>query len=437
VPDSVAGSGAERAPAQINLDDAAVLLSKLGHRSKRMFTQRLEPLALKPNHVQVLVFLGGHPGASQRSLVEALRVTPSTIVDLIDELESRRLVERLRNPLNRRASLVSLTEDGEAILDQALDLSRAVEDDLLAPLAARDRRRLLGYLHAIDAANRRSPPRVAVPAGSDGAEPELRRAAGRDAWPGVAAHLTGAPAAEERIAPGDRLIGRAPAMAEDGPSSSSKADRAYETLRQWITEGVYQPGDRLVLQQIARDLKISTVPVREAIRRLEAEGFADFQRNVGARVSSVDTALYAEAMRTLAVLEGAATAMAAERLTRRDLDAAERLNERMAAGLSRLDPAGFTQANRDFHDLLCRPCANTHLLALINVEWSRLAAIRTSTFAFVPERAANAVQEHRHLLARLRAKAPNSEIETLMRDHRMATVHAFLERQDELSRPPA
>jgi DNA-binding GntR family transcriptional regulator/DNA-binding PadR family transcriptional regulator len=417
VSNSAASFPADPAPAQVILDDGAVLLSKLGHRAKRMFTRRLEPLGLKANHVQVLVYLSGNPGASQRSLVEALRVTPSTIVELIDDLEVRAFVRRLRNPLNRRTSVVSLTADGRAMLDRALALSRAVEQDLLAPLDTLDRERLLGYLQTLDAA-KRDLGRLISPVPGVGAE-EARDGDG-----------------QARAI--DRPRGRMPVVAAPGAAgSASKADWAYETLRQWIIEGVYQPGDRLVLQQIARDLQISTVPVREAIRRLEAEGFADFQRNVGARVSSVDAPLYAESMRTLAILEGAATGLAAAHLSKRDIQTAERINERMAAGLRKLDPAKFTQANKAFHELLCRPCPNTHLLALIDVEWSRLAAIRISTFAFVPERAARAVEEHRHLLERLRAGAPAAEIESLIREHRMATVHAFLERHDELARPPA
>lgn len=131
-------------------NDAAVLLSKLGHRAKRLFMQRLVPLGLKPNHVQVLAYLSAHPGASQRDLVDSLRVTPSTIVDLIDELEGRDLAVRDRNPRNRRASVVSLTRRGRAMLTRTLALSREVEAQLLAPLGAADRERLLGYLRTMD-----------------------------------------------------------------------------------------------------------------------------------------------------------------------------------------------------------------------------------------------------------------------------------------------
>lgn len=131
-------------------NDTAVLLSKLGHRAKRMFTQRLEPLGLKPNHVQVLAYLSTHPGASQRDLVGAMHVTPSTIVELIDELEARDLAVRDRNPRNRRASEVSLTRGGKATLRRALALSHEVEGELVAPLGPGDRERLLSYLRIMD-----------------------------------------------------------------------------------------------------------------------------------------------------------------------------------------------------------------------------------------------------------------------------------------------
>jgi len=144
---SVASGGAS---GHVAPNDAAVLLSKLGHRAKRMFTHRLVPLDLKANHVQALVFLRAHPNARQRDLVEALHVTPSTVVELIDELEARGLARRGRNPHNRRVSVVALTDNGGSMLDQALALSKAVEEQLLAPLDGRDRQRFLRYLRMID-----------------------------------------------------------------------------------------------------------------------------------------------------------------------------------------------------------------------------------------------------------------------------------------------
>ena len=71
-------------------------------------------------------------------------------MELIDELEGRDLAVRDRNPQNRRASVVSLTRRGRSMLTRTLALSREVESELLAPLGAADRERLLGYLRVMD-----------------------------------------------------------------------------------------------------------------------------------------------------------------------------------------------------------------------------------------------------------------------------------------------
>lgn len=98
--------------------------------------------------------------------------------------------------------------------------------------------------------------------------------------------------------------------AAPGGESLSKAQIAYTWVREHIVSGDYAPGYRLVLSTLAAELDMSVVPVREAIRQLEAEGLANFERNVGARVAMIDEARYVESMEALGILEGAATAMA-------------------------------------------------------------------------------------------------------------------------------
>lgn len=72
-----------------------------------------------------------------------------------------------------------------------------------------------------------------------------------------------------------------------GSPSLSKAEIAYRWIRERVADQTYQPGHKLVLAQIALELDTSVVPVREAIRRLEADGLVTFERNVGARVSTL------------------------------------------------------------------------------------------------------------------------------------------------------
>jgi DNA-binding GntR family transcriptional regulator len=210
--------------------------------------------------------------------------------------------------------------------------------------------------------------------------------------------------------------------------TTSKSQRAYEHLHERIESGVYGPGYRLVLDSIAREIGVSVVPVREAIRRLEAEGLVTFERNVGARVAEIDPQLLGETTEMLAVVEGAAVAFAMPRLDAGALAEARRLNERLRQSLDDFDPVRFTRRNEAFHRALSDPCPNLQLKAAVDVGWRRLAKIRESTFGFVPGRARESVDEHAQILDLLERAADPREVELAVREHRLRSLHAFLDR---------
>lgn len=209
-------------------------------------------------------------------------------------------------------------------------------------------------------------------------------------------------------------------------SGMSKSDLAHDWLRRRIARHEYVPGHRLVLGAIADALDMSVVPVREAIRRLEAEGLVSFERNVGARVAMVDESEYQFTMQTLGVVEGVATALSAPLLTEAELARAQQLNEQLEQLLQHFDPLTFTRLNQDFHAVLFAPCPNPHILDLVQRGWGRLAGIRDSTFASVPERAGHSVAEHTDILRLIRSGADPLEIELAARRHRWRTLDAFL-----------
>lgn len=217
-----------------------------------------------------------------------------------------------------------------------------------------------------------------------------------------------------------------PTTSVNGAATVSKSRSAYEWLRQRITSRDFTPGYRLVLSTIANELEMSVVPVREAIRQLEAEGLVTFERNIGARVSMVDDTQYRYSMQALAVLEGTATALSARRVTPEDVAQARAVNGRMRDQLDYLDPQAFTALNQSFHALLFQRCPNPRLLELVNAEWARLGGLRTSTFSFVPDRASESVREHENILDLIERSAPLDEIEEAAREHRSATLKAYL-----------
>lgn len=216
-----------------------------------------------------------------------------------------------------------------------------------------------------------------------------------------------------------------PASAQPA-SAQSKSQQAYHWIKERIAAQEFTPGYRLVLGTIAGDLDMSVVPVREAIRQLEAEGLVTFERNVGARVSMVDDSQYRFSMQSLSILEGAATALSARALTIEDVRRARRINELMVETLDHFDPRAFTALNQEFHATLFEKCANPRMLDLVRAEWARLGHLRDSTFSFVPGRAAESVREHENILVLIENGAPLAEIEKTARRHRSATLDAYL-----------
>ena len=215
-------------------------------------------------------------------------------------------------------------------------------------------------------------------------------------------------------------------MTETVIAAGSKSEQAYAAVKAWIVDGTFTPGYRLVLAVIAKDLGFSVVPVREAIRRLEAEGLVTFERNVGATVAGIDPTEYLYAMQTLSIVEGAATALSSPLIGDTDIARARAVNEEMRECLQHFDPVRFTQLNQDFHSVLFEHCPNPHILDLVHRGWNRLASLRSSTFRFVPGRAHESVDEHEALLRLFETGASADDIEKFARHHRAATLEAYL-----------
>jgi DNA-binding GntR family transcriptional regulator len=214
------------------------------------------------------------------------------------------------------------------------------------------------------------------------------------------------------------------------PAPTSLVELAYNTIRERITSGVYGPGYRLVLDELAREIGSSTVPVREAVRRLEAEGYIEYQRHVGARVASFDEAEFVQTVQAVALLEGYATALAAPHMRRNDIAQARGINVQLGEQLDDLNPVQFSTLNREFHYVIYERCPNTHIRSLLANQWARLDTIRRSVFVFVPGRARSSVAEHAQILDLISAGASAEEIEQVAREHKLHTASAVSDGRD-------
>src|SRR5215212_10270027 len=133
----------------------------------------------------------------------------------------------------------------------------------------------------------------------------------------------------------------------------TKADLVHEELRARLLRGDLQPGDRVPIATVARELGVSQIPVREGVKRLEAEGLLVFETHKGAVVPHLAPADIEETFAIRAELEGLAV--------RRDiLDA-------MADAAARGDAHAYGRGNRAFHLTIYRSQPYARLASMIEV----------------------------------------------------------------------
>jgi DNA-binding MarR family transcriptional regulator len=116
------------------------VLNKLAQRVNRLAEARLSALGLHPRHVGVLKTVTERGPQSQKAIGAALSIDRTTMVQLADTLEGLGLIERKPDPADRRASLLSLTDEGGEALARASKLVEEAEAELLGSLSPEERR---------------------------------------------------------------------------------------------------------------------------------------------------------------------------------------------------------------------------------------------------------------------------------------------------------
>ncbi|MEC1770445.1 GntR family transcriptional regulator [Schinkia azotoformans] len=207
----------------------------------------------------------------------------------------------------------------------------------------------------------------------------------------------------------------------------SKTQYAYEYISTKILDGVYGPGQRIIIDQIAKELGTSTIPIREAIRNLESDGLIQYKPYSGAIVSAINETEYIEILSVISVLEGYAAALSARKFSSQDIEELQQLNTQMHEALEDFQLDLFNQLNRKFHSIIYEKCENDFLLEEIRQSQQRLDRIRSSIFTLVPGRTRQSIEEHNTIIHLLKEKAPLFQIEEEIRQHRINTIIAFKE----------
>ena len=188
---------------------------------------------------------------------------------------------------------------------------------------------------------------------------------------------------------------------------SNLSEEAYVYVRDLFLEGTrYNPGDKVSVEELSRDLGISRTPLWGAINRLEAEGIVETVARQGVYLIDYDPARAIEIYETREVLEGLVARLAAERITPSQLQALRRLNLEQRARLEAGDLAGYYAAALKFHDKLAEIAGNRTTQALLQSIQAQMQAMRLQK-RYVPLRLPKKVDDHARILAALEKRDPD------------------------------
>jgi DNA-binding MarR family transcriptional regulator len=128
------------------LTSASFLLKRVGFAVKERMIAAFEETGLSAYDHAILALLAEEPRETQATIADALNLDRSHLVGVLDELEERGLVERRRDPSDRRRHLVSLTPAGKEALTRVRAVAKRVDDEFFEPLDAAERKTLTTLL---------------------------------------------------------------------------------------------------------------------------------------------------------------------------------------------------------------------------------------------------------------------------------------------------
>tara|TARA_R110000751_G_scaffold14890_2_gene48267 strand:- start:1608 stop:2363 length:756 start_codon:yes stop_codon:yes gene_type:complete len=210
--------------------------------------------------------------------------------------------------------------------------------------------------------------------------------------------------------------------------ATSLVDAVTERLEQAIIAGELEPGERIFEQVLAAQMGISRGPLREAIRRLEGRRLLERRANIGVRVAELSPQRLDELLMVREALEGMACRIAATNIAQddvadlRDMIESHAKKDDVAAGEGYYQQSG----DFDFHFRIAKASGNEILISMITGDLYDLLRVYRYKSSTMGGRAAEALKEHRRIVAALAAQDPDAA-EAAMREHiRNARIYAKL-----------
>jgi DNA-binding GntR family transcriptional regulator len=208
---------------------------------------------------------------------------------------------------------------------------------------------------------------------------------------------------------------------------ANAADTAYEAIRAGILTGDHPQGARLREEELADVLGVSRTPIREALRRLQADGLVELGVSRGAQVVSYTDADLEEIFDLRALIEPYAHGLAAETIDAASLDRLRELADGMEEqqhGTGERSRGRIAELNREFHSTIVRAAGSDRLVALLQ-QVVHVPIVHRTFHRYTPEALARSFEHHRELIDALTA-GDRTWAESVMRSHVHAARAALL-----------
>jgi DNA-binding GntR family transcriptional regulator len=208
---------------------------------------------------------------------------------------------------------------------------------------------------------------------------------------------------------------------------STLLERVVSRLREAILKQEFQPGERLVQEELAEAMGVSRMPIREALRQLEKEGLVTLEPHKGAIVTPVTVDDIEEIYYLRSVLEAIAVERSLPHLTEEDKRMLRQLAEEMEQAAARQDVEQFVQKNAEFHRLMRKGCRWRRAQMILEMLWH---GFPPHTPGILPGQMERSLAEHKEMLE-LMEKGDAEQLHQVMRQHILRTGHAFREHLNE------
>jgi DNA-binding GntR family transcriptional regulator len=206
----------------------------------------------------------------------------------------------------------------------------------------------------------------------------------------------------------------------------TKNEAIYDMLRKEILQARIKPGEKIVVSDLSKKIGVSEIPIREAVKKLESEGFLTVMPHVGITVSKLDPDEVVEFYLIRIELESLASRLATPHISQEDIEYLTKKNQEMKSALQRNDPEMLATLNKQFHLKIYAAAKRPHLYKLIADLWDKVSWIR-SVFFLAPQIALDSLREHAEIIEAIRKK-DGELVGKLMREQKRHSLKAIADR---------